>query len=170
MTNTLKTLGPKVLGSRMVQDYVEKLYSPAAAAGRGLNGPEFAGARELAAYKAEVRAAWPKVKVEHVEPSGVSDSPQIGDLLELRAFVALDGLSPDDVEVQLVHGHVTDTDDIWGTETAALHLVESYDGGRHQFAGSQPLRRTGSFGYNVRVVPRHPALAGPAELGIARNA
>jgi starch phosphorylase len=110
------------------------------------------------------------VKVEHVEPSGLSDSPQIGDTLELRAFVALDGLSPDDVDVQLVHGHVTDTDDIWGMETAPLEFVESYDGGRHQFAGSQPLRRTGSFGYSVRVVPKHGSLATSAELGLTRNA
>jgi starch phosphorylase len=170
MTHTLKTLGPKVLASRMVQDYVTKLYSPAAGAGRSLDGPDYAGAKELAAYKERVRTAWPKVKVEHVEPSGLSDSPQIGDTLELRAYVALDGLSPDEVEVQLVHGHVTDTDDIWGTETAPLAHVESYDGGRHQFAGSQPLKRTGSFGYSVRVVPKHPALATPAELGLARNA
>ena len=156
MTHTLKTLGPKVLASRMVEDYTVQLYGPAAGAGRALNGPEFAGAKDLAAYKAKVRAAWPSVKVEHVEPSGVSDSPQIGDTLEVKAYVDLGGLEPDEVEVQLVHGHVNDTDEIWGTEVAPLALVESYDGGRHQFAGSQSLRRTGSFGYSVRVVPKHP--------------
>ena len=142
----------------------------AAGAGRALNGPEFAGAKDLAAYKAKVRAAWPSVKVEHVEPSGVSDSPQIGDTLEVKAYVDLGGLEPDEVEVQLVHGHVTDTDEIWGTEVAPIQLVESADGGRHQFAGSQTLRRTGSFGYSVRIVPRHRSLATAAELGLARNA
>ena len=170
MTHTLKTLGPKVLASRMVEDYTVQLYGPAAGAGRALNGPEFAGAKELAAYKAKVRAAWPSVKVEHVEPSGVSDSPQIGDTLEVKAYVDLGGLEPDEVEVQLVHGHVSDTDEIWGTEVAPLQLVESADGGRHQFAGSQTLRRTGSFGYTVRIVPRHRSLATAAELGLARNA
>ncbi|HET7801833.1 MAG TPA: alpha-glucan family phosphorylase, partial [Humibacillus xanthopallidus] len=170
MTHTLKTLGPKVLASRMVEDYTVQLYSPAAGAGRALDGPTFAGAKDLAAFKAKVRAAWPSVKVEHVEPSGVSDSPLIGDTLDVKAYVDLGGLEPDEVEVQLVHGHVTDTDEIWGTEVAPLSLVESYDGGRHQFAGSQSLRRTGSFGYSVRVVPKHPALATSAELGLARNA
>ena len=137
---------------------------------RSVAGSEFAGAKDLAAYKTKIRAAWPKVKVEHVEPSGLSDSPQIGDVLDLRAYVALDGLTPDDVEVQLVHGHVNDVDELWGVEVAPLALVESYEDGRHQFAGSQPLRRTGSFGYSVRVVPKHAGLAGPAELGLARNA
>ncbi len=111
ITHTLATLGPKVLASRMVQDYTEQLYSPAAAAGRALNGPDFKGARELAAYKARVRAAWPNVRVDHVEPSGLSDSPQIGDTLHVSAYVDLGGLSPEDVEVQLVHGRVSDADD-----------------------------------------------------------
>jgi len=133
-------------------------------------GSDFSGARDLAAYKTKIRTSWPKVKVEHVEPSGLSDSPQIGDVLDVRAYVSLDGLTPGDVEVQLVHGHVNEADELWGMEVAPLELVESYEDGRHQFAGSQPLRRTGSFGYSVRVVPRHPALAGPAELGLARSA
>ncbi|WP_323096803.1 alpha-glucan family phosphorylase [Intrasporangium sp. YIM S08009] len=170
MTHTLKTLGPKVLASRMVEDYVTRLYSPAAGAGHALNGPEFAGAKELAAYKASVRAAWPNVKVEHLEPSGLSDSPQVGDTLDLRAYVDLAGLRPEDVEVQLVHGHVNEADELWGVETTPLAFVESYENGRAQFAGSQPLGRTGSFGYSVRIVPRHPALASSAELGLARTA
>ena len=34
VTHTLSTLGPKVLATRMVRDYVEQLYAPATAAGR----------------------------------------------------------------------------------------------------------------------------------------
>ena len=34
------------------------------------------------------------------------------------------------------------------------------------FEGTVPLGRAGSFGYNVRVVPRHPLLASAAELGL----
>ncbi|WP_353510619.1 alpha-glucan family phosphorylase [Intrasporangium sp.] len=170
ITHTLSTLGPKVLASRMVQDYTEQLYSPAAAAGRALNGPDFEGARELAAYKARVRAAWPSVRVDHVEPSGLSDSPQIGDALHVSAYVDLGGLSPDDVEVQLVHGRVSDADELRETLAAPLQLVEGYDNGTYQFAGERSLTRTGSFGYNIRVVPQHPSLASAAELGLARNA
>lgn len=170
MTHTLATLGPKVLASRMVEDYTVQLYAPAAAAGRALNGPEFTGARDLAAYKARVRTAWPKVRVDHVEPSGVSDSPQIGDTLHVRAYVDLAGLTPDDVDVQLVHGRVSDTDDLSDPAAVPLALVEGYDNGTYQFAGEQALTRTGSFGYSVRVVPRHGSLANAAELGLARNA
>ena len=80
MTHTLKTLGPKVLASRMVAGLHRAALQP-----RRRRGPRRSAARSspaprtLAAYKARVRDAWPRVKVEHVEPSGVSDSPQIGD-------------------------------------------------------------------------------------------
>ena len=32
------------------------------------------------------------------------------------------------------------------------------------------LRRTGPFGYTVRVLPTHPALASAAEMGLVANA
>ena len=78
--HTLKSLGPKVLATRMVRDYVRKLYAPAAVTGRRLNS-DWSGAAELAAWKQRVRAGWDDVRVEHVESSGVGDAPQIGTVL-----------------------------------------------------------------------------------------
>jgi starch phosphorylase len=154
----------------MVRDYTTTLYGPAARAGWALNGPSFDGARELAAYKGRVRDAWEGVRVDHVESSGVSDSPQVGETLHVRAYVSLDGLSPDEVDVQVVHGHAQDSDDLTDVEMESLDFVESYEGGRHQFAGDFALSRTGSFGYTVRILPKHKGLASRSELGLVANA
>ena len=75
--HTLKSLGPKVLATRMVRDYVRTLYAPACVNARALNA-DYSGAAELAAWKKKVRAAWPHVRVEHVESSGVGDAPEVG--------------------------------------------------------------------------------------------
>ena len=40
------------------------------------------------------------------------------------------------------------------------------DEGGHRYEGVVPLARTGAFGYAVRVLPKHPLLATPAELGL----
>ena len=40
------------------------------------------------------------------------------------------------------------------------------DDGGHRYEGMVPLSRTGAFGYDVRVLPRHAHLATPAELGL----
>ena len=171
VVHTLETLGPKVLASRMVRDYVTGLYGPAARSGRALNGPTYAGAKDLAAFKARVRAAWPSVRVEHVEPSGVSDSPQIGDVLQVTAYVDLGGLAPEDVTVQVVHGRTNSADELTGDiELAPLEHVQDDEGDRHRYAGSLVLTRTGSFGYSVRVLPCHPSLASSSELGLVANA
>ena len=51
-----------------------------------------------------------------------------------------------------------------------LEHVDTFEGGRHLFEGSVKLRRTGPFGYTVRVLPKNPALASKAELGLIANA
>jgi starch phosphorylase len=164
--HTLQTLGPKVLASRMVRDYVEELYTPATGSARALGSDGYAAARELAAWKARVHAGWGAVAVDHVESSGVGDSPEAGSILSLRAFVSLGQLSPDDVEVQVAYGRADETDQLSDTTTMALSHAEAYEAGRHRFEGDIRLERTGPFGYTVRLLPRHASLANPAELGL----
>lgn len=163
--HTLKSLGPKVLSTRMLREYTNRLYSPAAVASRAMNH-SYEGASELAAWKARVVGGWSEVRVDHVESEGLSDSPEIGGGLDLHAFVSLGGLSPDDVEVQVVHGRVKGEDDLVDTTTTSLALAETYEGGRHRFDGHLQLARAGSFGYTVRILPKNPFLASPAELGL----
>jgi len=168
--HTLTTLGPKVLASRQVRDYTIDLYGPAARAGWAMDGPTWAGARDLAAYKARVRAGWAGVRVDHVESSGVSDSPQVGDTLHVRAFVSLGELGPEEVEVQVVHGRASESDDLRDIETAPLGFAKTYEAGRHSFEGDLVLTRTGVFGYTVRVLPRHAGIANATEMGLVANA
>jgi starch phosphorylase len=170
MKHTLSTLGPKVLASRQVREYATELYGPAARAGRSLDGGTWSGARDLAAYKIRARASWPGVRVDHVEPSGVSDSPQVGDALHVRVFVSLGELEPDEVEVQLVHGRASESDNLGDIETVPLGFAETYEAGRHRFEGDLVLTRTGVFGYTVRVLPKHAGMASAAEMGLVANA
>jgi starch phosphorylase len=163
--HTLKSLGPKVLATRMVRDYTKQLYAPSAINGRKLND-DYTGAAELAAWKKRVRAAWPAVRVEHVESSGVGDTPEIGAVLSVRAFVSLGELSPDDVDVQLLHGAINSADELGDTTVELLHVAEVYEGGRHRFDGDVVLDHSGAFGYTVRVVPHNDLLISAAELGV----
>jgi starch phosphorylase len=168
--HTLGTLGPKVLASRMVSDYVERLYVPAAVSARQMDGPKYEGAKELAAWKQRVHQHWGEVRVDHVESGGLGDVPQLGEVLRVRAYVSLGELSPDDVDVQVVHGRVSETDDLTDVVAESLEHCETYEAGRHQFAGEIRLRRTGPFGYTVRVLPKHAGLASQADLGLVANA
>ena len=65
--HTLATLGPAVSAERMVMDYVNRLYTPAAESGRHASADDFAAARTAARWNERVRDAWPSVHVEHVD-------------------------------------------------------------------------------------------------------
>jgi starch phosphorylase len=161
---TLSLLGPKVLAGRMVREYVERLYAPAAHAHRAMD-PD--AARDLAEWKARVRAAWHGVTVDHVETSAAAATAELGTTLGLRVRVGLGDLGPDDVEVQAVSGRVDEEDRI--TDAAAVPLKPAGapdQEGRWVYEGPLTLDRTGPFGYTVRILPSHRLLASGAELGL----
>jgi starch phosphorylase len=166
--HTLADLGPKVQATRMVAQYVGELYRPASDAVRGLT-PQ--AAAELVDYRDRVRQAWPSVAIEHVDTADEAAVPterSVGESIPIRAYVSLGTLQPADVEVQVVHGRLDDGDDLERPATSPLSVAESYEAGRHRYEGSVSLSEAGPFGYTVRVVPRHPALASLADLGLVR--
>ena len=168
--HTMTHLGPAVSADRMLKDYVNVLYRPAAVAGRRAGADNFAEAKALAAWISRVRAAWPQIQVEHVDSVGVSEDPQIGDILQVNAYVALHDLTPDDVSVEVAYGKAEDSDELADVTVAELKAVEDLGKGRHLFSGTLVIDRSGSFGYTVRVLPKHTALASKAELGLIVNA
>ena len=164
--HTLATLSPSLSADRMVKEYVTRLYVPAAEAERAVSADSFSGARELAHWKSKVRAAWPGIAVTHVESGGVDAVPQVGDELHVRAQVSIDGLTPDDLAVEVVYGRAREDDGLENPRYVTLVAEPGHAGSAATFTGTVPLSRAGSFGYNVRVVPKHPLLASAAELGL----
>jgi starch phosphorylase len=183
--HTLATLSPELNAGRMVREYVQRLYRPAARFEARLSAADYRGARDLAAWKDRIVSAWPGVSVSHVESGGVATVPQVGDQLHLRAHVQLNGLTPNDVTVEVVYGTSLGGDDLTDTRTMALSdaaatAVEGTAGtvstasaglgsevrNSTLFTGTVALSRAGGFGYTVRVVPRNDLLVSPAEMGL----
>jgi starch phosphorylase len=158
--HNLASLGPKVNAGRMVRDYTKQLYEPAAtAAERAASG----GAQELAAWKARVTAAWSGVAVAAVtSDAGVGE---LGGRQRVSAAVRLGSLAPDDVDVQLLHGPVGAADELVGAEVVTLSFAGTDEHRLARYEGVFPLDKAGQYGFTVRVVPSHPDLASPMELG-----
>jgi starch phosphorylase len=167
--HTLRETGPKVLAARMVRDYVQNLYVPAAGSARAMSAGGYAPAKEEAAKRGLLLENWGTVRVAHVEATGAGDTPEIGSTLALRAEVEIPGLTPSDVEVQAAYGRVDDADGLHDVTTIPMDH-EHAEGSRHWFTATLPLERTGAFGYTVRVLPHSEHLADPAELGVVTSA
>lgn len=178
--HTLQVLGPKVLASRMVRDYTQKYYLPAAEALRQViepaqtGAPEFAvpfgAARELAQYRRRAHQAWPQIKITDVDSYGLPDTPLLGSELTLTAQVALDGLRPEEVTVQAVVGRVDAGDALIDPATVQMVHTGTAESGDEIFTATTPLAVAGSVGYTVRVLPHHRLLAGDNELGLVTSA
>jgi glycogen phosphorylase len=184
MRHELRTLGPLVRADRMVGEYVTTLYAPAAQSSRRLAADRNEAARDLAAWKARVRQAWPSVRVEHVEANGVE--PSLGAVLDVRVMAALGELSPSDVSVEVVYGRPGDDDEILDPSQATLtpdapsapdgppgaapgtpgSAPGAAPGQPVRFSGSVELAQPGPLGYTVRILPAHPLLPNQAELGL----
>ena len=167
--HTLMSLGPQVLASRMLRDYVHELYTPAAKSSRAMSARGYAGARDFAEWSARVREGWSAVTVVHVETLGVGDMPEIGGVATVHATVELGSLRPEDIDVQVAYGRVDEADELRNPSTVSLKVLEQAAGG-WRYEGMVPLERTGPFGYTVRVLPKHDLLALPASLGLVATA
>ncbi|MGH8917159.1 MAG: alpha-glucan family phosphorylase, partial [Actinomycetes bacterium] len=162
---SLRSLGPQVLASRMVKDYVDRMYEPTAARTDALSESGHARARSLAAWKQRVSAAWDDVVVEHVDGS-IDPLADLGDVRPVSATVSLGQLGPEDVAVEVLYGRVGSGDELSGTEVLRLDLLGPAEGnGRYRYEGSFVSNAAGRMGYTVRVVPAHPDLAVAAEMG-----
>ena len=164
--HTLQTLGPKVLATRMVREYVTRLYLPAARSSAAIARDDYEPAIRLAEWKSRISSAWPQVRVDHVESEGVADVVTAGSVVDVRAFISLGSLSPDDVQVQVLAGAVDSDDRIESAVPHRMEPVEQFDQNRWKFQAQVPLDRNGPFGYTVRILPAHEHLITPVEMGL----
>jgi starch phosphorylase len=149
-------LTPAFSGARMIRDYLERAYRPAASALRArlANGGE--AARGMADWSARLARGWPAI---HIGASNVSAT---GERLRLSVPVFLGEIGPDDVTVELY----ADAGAAGGpAERIPLQLGQPISGsaGGWMYAGEIAEGRPADD-FTVRVVPQRPGVAVPAEL------
>ncbi|HET6964283.1 MAG TPA: alpha-glucan family phosphorylase [Acidimicrobiales bacterium] len=164
---SIASLGPKVMASRMVKDYVRELYEPTAVQADSLASDGYTRARSLAAWKQRVAGAWSAVKVLDVESDEAAGMVDLGGERSVTVSVELGSLTPNDVAVELLHGPVVGGEELADTKVVRLALSPSSGagGGPYRYEGMFTCDRSGRHGYTVRIVPAHPDLVESVELG-----
>jgi starch phosphorylase len=177
----MMTAIPRFNMRRVVCDYAEGVYDPAARQHAALRSHEFAGARALAEWKRRVRAAWPKVEIRELS-APARELPR-SEPLRLRVAVALNGLQPADVAVEFVArrelpARVTEMpalasfrggapDGIWKAKLEPTGETEA--DGAAVFALDAKTFECGQFNTEIRVFPSHELLSHPLELGLLKS-
>ena len=165
MKEAIRTLAPAFSMRRMVKEYTDSLYITAAHAGDRMDADGFKLARELAAWKQRVAGAWGDVAVAADGPH--DGQAGVGQTITVNARVRLGDLTPDDVAVSLVSG-LDDNGTLRGLHATAMRLAGGAGDAAYRYEATLQPDQSGSFVYGVRVLPEHPGLAFPFELGLGR--
>ncbi|CAN5268273.1 glycosyltransferase family 1 protein [soil metagenome] len=169
MRESMRSITPAFNTHRMVMEYNERLYEKAAAAHASLGADGGKNAKTLSKWKAKMRSEWEKIKVV----SARIDVPDrfhvtVADLVKVQATVQLNGLSPDDVAVQAYFGDSDDNVISW-PKIVDLELVGPADPAADlTYEGMIPTEESGSYGVNVRIIPRSDHMTQPHELRLIR--
>jgi starch phosphorylase len=176
---SVMTLLPRFNSHRMLGEYLARFYAPAARRGRQVAEDNYAKARELAAWKAKVRAAWPNVTLkpgtDHGFPPGGKPWSvpglgvvEFGDKVHVEVVANLNGLEPADVAVELLVAS-TIRELRRSDEAYELQCVGGRDArGECRFALDLAPELCGKLELRVRAYPRHAGLTHRFEMGLMK--
>ena len=189
MKGAIRELGAAYNTNRMLHEYTERFYLPAARRYTHLAAQNGSAARALAAWKGRLGASWGDVRVLDVR-APMADAT-VGMELPVRAHVHLGALRPEDVAVQLYDGPIDSQGNIVGGKAVEMAVVQpgqpgganladgtastlapgdgpeaSQEQGVYAYRGAIPCTSSGLHGYSVRVLPRHPDLPHTYQPGL----
>ena len=121
-------------------------------------------AKNIAAWKARVRAAWPGVALRRLDTP--KERIQFGDAMPIEVGVKLNGLTPADVCVELLLTRAL-RESTPLSHSHELTPAEGGDGGEQRYRLDLRPGLAGRLDYRIRVYPRHEQLTHPFEMGLS---
>ena len=146
---------------RMVSEYTKRFYVPASQHGKSMMDKDFSRARKLATWKTKIRKAWTKVRLERIDDADIEYQDQYGESLKVQVKVHHDGLSPEDLHVEIVLLRPSREDGY--NRYRIIEMNHANDG---VFETDLQPDDSGDFAYHIRVYPTHEDLAHPLSMGL----
>ncbi len=159
MKASIIRLNPEFNMHRMVMQYTDGYYVAAHRRHLRLQADNASRASDLAAWRARVEGAWPRLQIQSV--SNGHGEFSLGNEFIVSATVFLDSLTPEDVSVQILSGRVDARGEIKSPEITPMTTCTNEGNGCYRFQASMHTAKSGFFGYSVRILPHHPDAVTP---------
>jgi len=162
------TILPHFNGIRMATDYLRDYYAPAARHGRRLARDKAAGAKALAVWRRKILDNWPALRIRLASPPPTAVN--VGEAVPIHVAVYLNGLDPEDVEVECLLGKQNDLGALIPAQTLSFSVAGTTDEGETLYHVDlcEPRPSYSVEGlemFQIRMYPRHPMLAHRFETG-----
>ena len=123
MKNSIGALSYVFNTNRMVAEYTNRFYMPAARRYALLTDDNLSGAKSLAAWKNHLYENWSQVRIEKVNGE-LPTEIKVGDEFIAQAEVSLGKLTPEDVAVELYIGLVNPSGEIVRGRAVPMHVIK----------------------------------------------
>ncbi len=165
---SMKSVLPRFNNIRMAMDYLRDYYSPAIRHGRLLAADDGAAAKELADWKKGVYRRWHNVRARLAATP--ARTVRTGEDMPIELAVHLNGLDPDDVEVECVLGRETELGEFVPTNSILFQPEDCNDAGETIYRADLCSPEScvlfeGLQHYRIRVYPYHRLLSHRFECG-----
>jgi starch phosphorylase len=166
MKASMRRLCPIFNTHRMLEDYVDGFYVPAAVLHQKMQRERNQTAESFAEWKQKVQRHWKEVRIQEVKlEEGRAEIP-VGKAMPIQARIGLGQLEPADVSVDLYYGPMDPDGDLVRalTESMSTDSASGEDG--HVYRATVPFKESGKFGFMLRIMPKHPLLVHSADMGL----
>jgi starch phosphorylase len=138
---------------RMVADYENRFYIPAAKHYDALLANQSEEAKKLTAQISRLRSLWKNIEIK--SPVRHAQGPcRVGEKFEITSEVNLAELKPDEVDVELYYGQMKSLEDLDASKSEPMRVLEDNGNGRYLYGCALNCQSSGRFGFTVRVTPR----------------
>jgi starch phosphorylase len=138
---------------RMVADYENRFYIPAAKRYEELVASQNAEAKKLTAQISRLRSLWQHIEI--TSPVRHAHGPcRVGEKFEITSQVNLAELKPDEVDVELYYGQMKSLEDLDASKLEPMRVLEDHGDGQYLYGCSLNCQSSGRFGFTVRITPR----------------
>ena len=156
MKASMKIGMAKFCSLRMIGNYIDRYYQPAARCYDVIMAHEAAEAKRLRDIHGRYKKKWDTIRIDAPvrESEGTTwGTCRVGDKFNVTVKVHLGEFSPDEVQVQLFYGHLRAGDAVTSGTYERMSVLEDLGNGDYIYSYNLTCETAGRFGYTTRVVP-----------------
>jgi starch phosphorylase len=166
MKASMHKLCPMFNTHRMVSEYWDRFYVPAAERGAQLMEHDWENLRKLAKWREKVMYNWTNVAIKAIRLPELSEVV-VGQAYAVETDIYLGELLPEDVLVEVYAGRVDPSNRYLDRFTQEMKPSEAIGDRIYKYRCEIRFEEAGHFGVNVRITPNHPNPESRHAMGLA---
>ena len=166
MKNSIITTGGKYSTSRMLVDYMDRIYMPLCDS-YNKNFKELDNINDFVKWKKSAKERWQEIEIS--QDNNIDNVKlNAGDIIEVNCTVKLPNFKPENIAVQVYYGQILDTGIVNNICVTEMKLSEEKEEKVYKYTAKIKLSTGGNFGYTFRVMPKHEMLLDSENMNLVK--